>query len=129
MDVPAEFDVTSSLKEDFVDHQIVASKVECIELLRLKPLVSNKHSSSFKASFFTIQKKRNSSHLHHVNKIYVIPRINKSIVHFNEALYFVEVVIEVVHRPMHKHQMKLIVLYHLIVVVISSRKKTFMIMI
>jgi hypothetical protein len=41
VDVPAEFDVTSSLKEDFVDHQIVASKVECIELLRLKPLVSN----------------------------------------------------------------------------------------
>jgi hypothetical protein len=40
VDVPAEFDVTSSLKEDFVDHQIVASKVECIELLRLKPLVS-----------------------------------------------------------------------------------------
>jgi hypothetical protein len=38
VDVPAEFDVTSSLKEDFVDHQIVASKVECIELLRLKPL-------------------------------------------------------------------------------------------
>jgi hypothetical protein len=41
VDVPAEFDVTSSLKEDFVDHQIVASKIECIELLRLKPLVSN----------------------------------------------------------------------------------------
>ena len=42
VDVPAEFDVTcSSLKEDFVDHQIVASKVECIELLRLKPIVSS----------------------------------------------------------------------------------------
>jgi hypothetical protein len=41
VDVPAEFDVSSPVKEDFVDHQIVASKVECIELLRLKPLVSN----------------------------------------------------------------------------------------
>lgn len=41
VDVPAEFDVTSSLKEDFVDHQIIASKVECIELLRLKPIVSS----------------------------------------------------------------------------------------
>lgn len=37
VDVPAEFDVTTNLKEDFVDHHIVASKVECIELLRLKP--------------------------------------------------------------------------------------------
>jgi hypothetical protein len=40
VDVPAEFDITS-IKEDFVDHHIVASKVECIELLRLKPLVSS----------------------------------------------------------------------------------------
>ena len=39
VDVPAEFDVTSSFREDLVDHQIIASKVECIELLRLKPLV------------------------------------------------------------------------------------------
>ena len=39
VDVPAEFDVTSSFREDLVDHQILASKVECIELLRLKPLV------------------------------------------------------------------------------------------
>jgi len=41
VDVPAEFDVTANLKEDFVDHHIVASKVECIELLRLKPQVSH----------------------------------------------------------------------------------------
>lgn len=40
VDVPAEFDVQSPLKEDCVDHQIIASKVECIELLRLKPMVS-----------------------------------------------------------------------------------------
>ncbi|CAF1043236.1 unnamed protein product [Rotaria sp. Silwood1] len=44
VDVPAEFDVQSSLKEDCVDHQIVASKVECIELLRIKP--SNKQQTT-----------------------------------------------------------------------------------
>ena len=44
VDVPAEFDLTSStsFKEDTVDHHILASKVECIELLRLKPLVNVK---------------------------------------------------------------------------------------
>ena len=67
VDVPAEFDVTSPLKEDLVDHHLIASKVECIELLRLKPLVSNilhslpyfeQHScplvSQFKAFFFQL---------------------------------------------------------------------------
>ncbi|CAF0963296.1 unnamed protein product [Rotaria sordida] len=44
VDVPAEFDIQSSIKEDCVDHHIVASKVECIELLRLKP--SNKQQTT-----------------------------------------------------------------------------------
>lgn len=63
VDVPAEFDVTSSLREDVVDHQIVASKVECIELLRLKPIVSSSPWSS------SLLDQLNSSHWHHVNKI------------------------------------------------------------
>jgi hypothetical protein len=44
VDVPAEFDLTLSLKGDCVDHRSIASKIECIELLRLKPLVSRRTS-------------------------------------------------------------------------------------
>lgn len=41
VDVPTDFDDTPLSKQDIVDHNITSSKVECIELLRLSPTVSN----------------------------------------------------------------------------------------
>jgi hypothetical protein len=41
VDVPNEFDGTLESKEDTIEHEIVSSKRECIELLRLQPFVSN----------------------------------------------------------------------------------------
>ncbi|CAF1254461.1 unnamed protein product [Rotaria sordida] len=47
VDVPNDFDITPLSKEDLVDHEIVSSKVECIELLRVAPI--NKHvTTTFK---------------------------------------------------------------------------------
>ncbi|CAF3038028.1 unnamed protein product [Rotaria sp. Silwood2] len=60
VDVPAEFDVQSSLKEDCVDHQIVASKVECIELLRLKPL-NKQQTTTFERGSLLRQSSRRGS--------------------------------------------------------------------
>jgi len=34
-------DVPPLSKEDFVDHQIISSKMECIELFQVQPFVSN----------------------------------------------------------------------------------------
>ncbi|CAF1043874.1 unnamed protein product [Adineta steineri] len=64
VDVPAEFDVLSPVKEDFVDHHIVASKVECIELLRLKPLNKQVTTTTFeRGSLLRQSSRRGSSHL------------------------------------------------------------------
>ncbi|UJR26794.1 hypothetical protein I4U23_008107 [Adineta vaga] len=63
VDVPAEFDVSSPTKEDFVDHHIVASKVECIELLRLKPLNKQLPTAFERDSLLRRSSRRGSSHL------------------------------------------------------------------
>ncbi|CAF1614799.1 unnamed protein product [Rotaria sp. Silwood1] len=47
VDVPNDFNLTLLSKEDLVDHEIVSSKVDCIELLRFTPI--NKHvTTTFK---------------------------------------------------------------------------------
>ncbi|CAF1196471.1 unnamed protein product [Adineta ricciae] len=63
VDVPAEFDVSSPTKEDFVDHHIIASKVECIELLRLKPLNKQLTATFERGSLLRRSSRRGSSHL------------------------------------------------------------------
>ncbi len=79
VDVPNELNLSPLSKEDFLDDQIVSSKLECIEFLQLQPFVSNALYSTNILIHLLVSSRLSSlllksylSHLLHVNNVFFL---------------------------------------------------------